>query len=89
MTISKPRGVFMAKSDKSNSKPTKDRLLNQYETILIALQGLYTDCHNTADKLHQLETDLQDVKKTLIDILKYSKELSEFETKIFRNNLSK
>lgn len=79
----------MAKSGNNSTKTTKDKLLKQYDTILIALQGLYTDCHNTADRLSQLEADLADIKKTLIDILKYSQSLSEFEQKVFRSNLSK
>lgn len=80
----------MAKSSDNNAnKTTKDKLLKRHESILIALQGLYTDCHSTADRLSQIETDLSDIKRTLINILKYSEGLSEFEQKIFRNNLSK
>lgn len=74
---------------KPDNTITKTQLIKQYNNISIALQGLYTDCHNTADRLITLEQELADIKKLLVDILKYHKSLSELETKLFRDNLSK
>ena len=68
---------------------TAQKLFKQYSNILIALQGLYTDCLSTVDRLDRMESDLLEIKKHLIDILKFQQELSHFETKIFRDNLSK
>lgn len=66
---------------------TKEQLLKHYSNILIAMQGLYYDCHLTADRQLQLENELHDIKKLLIEILKYHKSLEEIESKIFRDNL--
>ena len=80
----------------SNPKPNRNnistlrlaQLNKQYEGILKALQGLYMDVSKTSDKQLQLESDLHDIKKTLIDILQYHKSLKDFESKVFRNNLN-
>lgn len=70
-----------------NTSLTKEQLLKQYNNILVALQGLYHDCHTTVDRQSQLESELQDIKKLLIQLLKYQKSLLDFETKVFRKNL--
>ena len=71
-----------------NKKPIKpDSHLKQYQTICIVLQSLLKDSHSSNDRLLKLETELEDIKKLLIQQLKFQKELSEFETKLFRHNL--
>lgn len=63
-------------------------IISQYNTLLTALQGLYTDCHNTSDRQLALEQELNDIKSLLVQILKAQKTIVDFEEKIFRKNLA-
>lgn len=58
-------------------------------SILIALQGLYTDSSNTVNRLEKIESEFNDIKNLLVNILKFQKDLNDFEKKVFRDNLSK
>lgn len=71
-----------------NSADSKD-IVKHYHTLCIAMQSLFTDVHISSDKINTLESELKDIKNLLIQILKYQKELSQFESKVFRDNLSK
>lgn len=86
-------------SDKNNPTSIKNKntlsnipivslLSDEYNKILVALQALYSDRDRASDQIIALKDDLEVIKSTLISILQYQKELSDFETKLFRKNLS-
>lgn len=61
---------------------SKDRLVK-------ALQNLYSDRDKLADRIEQMSSELEEVKKVLINILKIQKDLHDFEMKVFTKNLEK
>lgn len=84
----KPNKTNTPKPPKTLSSSEITLIISQYSALLTALQGLYTDCHNTADRLLQLESELHEIKTLLIQLLKAQQSLVDFEQKLFRKNLS-